>query len=702
MTGGKALAPPSLAPLAAAFAVIALALLLAGFLYYRTQERQQRDDARKALTAVSVLKVDQISRWRGELMGDAAVWSEDPNLAGQVLRYLSAPTPAGQVALRSALQPWKNNKAYADAAVADARGNVLFSLSGQTGPLPQAEAAAFREALSLHRPVLTDLHREPGDSPHVSAVAPLFISAGGTASPAGAVILQCDATTTLYPLVVSWPTDSRSGETLLVRRDGDAMLFLNDLRHQAHTAFELRIPLTRRDVPSVMAGAGRTGFVEGVDHRGVPVLADIRVVPGIPWFAVTKIDLEEAMAPWHASVLQLGCLLAGLLAAVSAFFLAIWETRAKTQYKLLLEASTARSATAAKLAAIVEGSQDAIIATTVEGVVTSWNEGAERLSGYSAAEMIGQPIGRLAPPGSGAEDDEILQHIRRGERVEHRETIRLTKDGRLVDVSLSVSRIKDASGSIVGSSRVLRDITAEKRVRRDLDRLRWMLSAATPADSPEQPAQASVHQLAGPNTARLILDAAGDPLLAEIAAGFEVLMGTCFTVHEANGDLAYSLLALRLVPVPGCQFHPVLRLDRRLRTRGSRVCLRALPLRRSHPRRRRVGGNHEHGIWRPHPRPFPTGATGWEARRGGRGAGAARRRLRNAPPLHRRAGQAAPGRFRPPAARNRAAPPRRSAPPRNHRQPGAQQPRTRGVRLRSLPRPAGAAPHGGQFHPTAG
>ena len=292
--------------------MIALTLLLGGFLFYRSQERQQRDGVQESLAAVSLSKVDQISRWRQDLLGDAAVWSEDSVLVGYILRYLSAPTPAGQAGLRSGLLAWKNHKDYADIAVADPRGKVVFSLSGETGPLPQDEAAALREALGLHRPVLTDLHREPGVSPHVSAVAPLFASSGGTPI-AGAVILQCDAASTLYPLIVSWPTASRTAETLLVRRDGDAMLFLNDLRHQAHTAFELRIPMTRREVPSVMAGAGGTGFAEGVDYRGVPVLADIRTVPGTPWLAVTKIDTAEAMAAWRSSSIQLGCLLAGLL-----------------------------------------------------------------------------------------------------------------------------------------------------------------------------------------------------------------------------------------------------------------------------------------------------------------------------------------------------------------------------------------------------
>lgn len=375
------------------------------------------------------------------------------------MRYLSAPTPSGNAILRSALLVWKKDKAWADIAVTDSGGNVVLSLSGETGPLPRDEAAALQQALSLHRSVLTDLHRETGVAPHLSAVAPLFASAGGIAAPAGAVILHCDAASVLYPLILSWPTASRTAETLLVRREGNAMLFLNELRYRSHSALELRVPLTQRDVPSVMAGDGVTGFVEGVDYRGVPVFADIRNVPGTSWFAITKIDVAEAMAPLRAGAVQLAGLLAGLLAAVAALFFALWQHRAKVQYRLLAEAAAARSAADARLEAIFEGSQDAIVATTTEGVVTAWNKAAEHLHGYSAAEMIGQPIARLIPPGISAGEEGVMAVVRGGGWMAPYETLCLTKDGRLVDVSLSVSPIKDASGRVVGSSGIGRDIT---------------------------------------------------------------------------------------------------------------------------------------------------------------------------------------------------------------------------------------------------
>jgi PAS domain S-box-containing protein len=117
----------------------------------------------------------------------------------------------------------------------------------------------------------------------------------------------------------------------------------------------------------------------------------------------------------------------------------------------------------AYLAAIVESSDDAIIGKTLQGIITSWNKGAEKLFGYTAAEIIGLPINTLIPPDREEEEVEILKRLRRGERIEHFETVRVKKDGRLFDVSLTISPIKDSSGRIIGASKVARDISERKR-----------------------------------------------------------------------------------------------------------------------------------------------------------------------------------------------------------------------------------------------
>ncbi len=128
-------------------------------------------------------------------------------------------------------------------------------------------------------------------------------------------------------------------------------------------------------------------------------------------------------------------------------------------------------ATTALLAAIIDSSDDAIVSKTLEGVITSWNRGAEKMFGYSAAEAIGQNIKLIIPLERHAEEDDVLAHIRRGEKIDHFETVRQAKDGRQVDISLTVSPVRDAHGQIIGASKVARDITLRKRAA-DEDRER--------------------------------------------------------------------------------------------------------------------------------------------------------------------------------------------------------------------------------------
>jgi len=120
------------------------------------------------------------------------------------------------------------------------------------------------------------------------------------------------------------------------------------------------------------------------------------------------------------------------------------------------------------LASIVDSSSDAIVSKTLEGVITSWNAGAERLFGYTAAEAIGQHISMLIPLDRRDEETSILSRLRQGGRIEHFDTIRLRKDGSAIEVSLSISPVMDAAGKIIGASKIARDISGRKRVEREL------------------------------------------------------------------------------------------------------------------------------------------------------------------------------------------------------------------------------------------
>jgi PAS domain S-box-containing protein len=140
--------------------------------------------------------------------------------------------------------------------------------------------------------------------------------------------------------------------------------------------------------------------------------------------------------------------------------------------------------TALRLGAIVQNSEDAIIGKNLDGIITNWNEGAKRVFGYSADEIVGQSIRRLIPADLQAEEDKILERLRKGERVSHFETTRIRKDGRHIPISLTISPIKNQEGHIVGASKIARDISERKEAEKALFEARQKLQSH--ADELEQ------------------------------------------------------------------------------------------------------------------------------------------------------------------------------------------------------------------------
>ena len=149
---------------------------------------------------------------------------------------------------------------------------------------------------------------------------------------------------------------------------------------------------------------------------------------------------------------------------VNGQLLRIWGTRRDITAQK--EAEQER----AYLAAIVEWSDDAVISKDLNGIVRSCNAAAA-MFGYSRAELVGRPVRLLIPADRQAEEDEILSRLRRGERIDHFQTVRCTKDGRLLDISLTVSPVRDSTGRVVGASKIARDITDQNRAAAERDRL---------------------------------------------------------------------------------------------------------------------------------------------------------------------------------------------------------------------------------------
>jgi PAS domain S-box-containing protein len=189
------------------------------------------------------------------------------------------------------------------------------------------------------------------------------------------------------------------------------------------------------------------------------------------------------------------------------------------------------------LSAIVDSSDDAIISKSLDGIITSWNKSAERLFGYTAEEVIGQSITILIPPDRLDEEPEIISKLKRGERVDHFETFRRRKDGSLVDISLTISPVRDGSGKIIGASKVARDITESKKMTAELRRANAVL---------EQFAYSASHDLQEPLRTlkiygEILLQKYGDHLDPEGASALHFLRDGANRMEALVRDLlAYT------------------------------------------------------------------------------------------------------------------------------------------------------------------
>jgi PAS domain S-box-containing protein len=234
-----------------------------------------------------------------------------------------------------------------------------------------------------------------------------------------------------------------------------ALLWQEGKREAALRLERLWNDLGRKHAFSLLCGYPMSAFRAGGDQAGLREICEAHshVVPAESYMGLTTDDERmRSITQFQQKALALEA-----------------ETRERQQQERRAEEAQAR------LAAIIESSDDAIISKTLDGVVTSWNRGAERLFGYRAEEMIGEPIARLVPTDLRDDLPPILAKLRNGERIDHFETERVRKDGQRIHVSLTISPIKDRSGRVIGASKIARDVTERRSADRAKDEFLAML-----------------------------------------------------------------------------------------------------------------------------------------------------------------------------------------------------------------------------------
>ena len=383
------------------FLLLAAGIITAGYSYYRHFAKNYRTKVEQQLNSVAELKVGDLTRWRDERVGDADIFYKNSAFYALVRRAFENPQDVeAQGQLRSWLGPmWEQNRHQYDRVfLLDTRGLARISVPDDPEPVASILTQRAAETLRSGQVTIVDFYRNEYDQRiHLAVLVPVLGGSDGSGA-IGVLVLRMNPQRYLYPFLSRWPTPSRTAETLLIRRDGNNALFLNELRFQTNTALNLRVPLQNGEMPAVKAALGQEGIVEGTDYRGIPVLADVRAVPGSPWFLEARMDTAEIYAPvrerlWGVAVV-IGILLIGAGAGV-AF---VWRGQSTRFYRERAEASEMLRETNEYLENLFNYANAPIIVWDPQFRITRFNHAFESLTGRRAQDVIGKSLEILFPP----------------------------------------------------------------------------------------------------------------------------------------------------------------------------------------------------------------------------------------------------------------------------------------------------------------
>ncbi|MFI5379517.1 MAG: PAS domain S-box protein [Tepidisphaerales bacterium] len=458
----------------AAFAFLAVTIGVSGYFYIRYEGLAARQTAQDQLSAIADLKVREIAEWYKERQGDAAIVRDHPLSGDVVTQFLANPN---QGTVRQKLQAWmetrRRARGYRDVVLYNAGGVPLVwaAPGGSSAQAPSASLGKHFQAAILAKDVLTtDLHRSQVDPKliHFSLWIPIGVKPAANA-PADAVLrLRIDAAEFLYPLIQSWPTPSRTAETVLLRREGDDVVYLNELRHRSNTALNLRVPInTPKRAPTTMAVTGREGIAEGLDYRNVPVLAAMRAVPGTPWFIVAKVDQEEIYGPLRHRAWTTGVAV-GLAILLAATGLGLTWRQRENHWLRRQIGERERSGLALKereahFRLLYEQAPVGYQSLDVDGNFLDVNPAWRSLLGYARDEVIGRWFGDFLVPAQRDLFRERFPRFMAAGETRGVEFEMLKKDGSHILVSIDGRIGHTVDGGFERTHCVLHDITDRKQ-----------------------------------------------------------------------------------------------------------------------------------------------------------------------------------------------------------------------------------------------
>lgn len=463
------------------FIIVSILIIVAGVLSYQSQKKSIKNSAKQQLAAIADLKVREIQNWRRERIGDASVIYNNEAFASSVYEYFNNISSAkAKNNILSLLTATHKSYQYKNILLLDHNKKVTLALKKYDTDFDEIHSRIINEAVSKKVIILSDFYRDKKtDDVHLTIALPVLFSHKNKELMLGTVIIIVDPDIRLYPNIKTWPVPSLSGETMLVNRDGNEVVYLNQLRNCHNIPMSMRRSISETNLTAVKAVLGWEGNVEGVDYHQKKVLAHIKPVPDSNWYLIAKMDEDEIYAPvterFWLTLLFIGIFIL-MLGAIVAY--ALRNQQAKL-YLRQIELEARRSSLYAR--SLIEASLDPLVTISTEGEIMDVNRSTELITGLSREKLIGSDFSSYYTEPQKAQEGYKLV-FRHGVVRDYPLAIR-NVSGQVTEILYNASVYKDDSGIVKGVFAAARDITELRRMQRELkaahDELELRVTART-------------------------------------------------------------------------------------------------------------------------------------------------------------------------------------------------------------------------------
>jgi|GEM_PF-3145737 len=450
--------------------VLTITIALVGSMAFHSLSTALRVREFDALGAIARLKVSALSAWLEERRTDAETLARSPTLRTALSGWLKYADNAEKDQILALLEGVRGASSYTNVALLDEAGRLLLS-AGPGLTISERLTTSAVEALRTGTITLVDLHRRPGENSIQMGYLVPVATAGGGHLPV-VVFLEMRPNSYLFPFIQSWPLPSASGETLLVRREGEEIVYLNELRLRQGSALTLRQPLETFDSTAALALRVQEGPIEGRDYRQVRVLGVALPVADTPWTLIAKVDEEEALASVRNLAWVTGGLTLAALVVATAFIGMLWQQQ---RLRLALgELGQVRALETAerRFRSTFEQVAVGLAHLTPDGHWMRINQRLCEIVGYSRIELMELTFRDLIPSGERGQDVVAMEKLLSGTVPhDHWEQLCRRQDGADVWIAVTASLVRDAAGRPDYFITVIEDISARKAAEERVVRL---------------------------------------------------------------------------------------------------------------------------------------------------------------------------------------------------------------------------------------